>query len=188
MRRKKPGLPEKKLPEIPGPQLQDPKQATKDPSTGSSKADFSDQDARLAALRIGEDQAAPPGVPPGQAAAIEAPIPEVYYRTVPHVSRIFVIGMNRILRPIGQEFLPITEDQTATFEEDAAWILKQSVDKILPQIAKDHPRVTALVLAIAAVCAENIRPVKPGPAPPGPGQDGPIQPKPNTEHKIEVIL
>lgn len=156
MARKSPSKPVKKP--VPSPSIS----PSLTPSTPSADRGKEEQ---LKAL-MAETQAVPegqpdPGATPPPAAKIEEPVPEVYRMAVYPISLGLSMVANYALKYAGCEFVPISKEQASMFEEDAAYCLKEAIDQYLPQFAKDHPRLTALIMMVGVVCASNIRPIKP---------------------------
>jgi len=109
---------------------------------------------------------------------------EIYKRLVPAVCFVVSFGIDKLNRRfLNSEFVPINKEQVAMMEDDLSHVLKDSLDKILPKVAKDNPRLVGLALILGSIYAANTRKLPP----PQPVKEAPkTEQQPVHAHGIQV--
>ncbi len=81
---------------------------------------------------------------------------EVYKRIVKPTCLLLSWGIDKINRRfIRSGFRPMNDEQIALVEPDMSFVLKDALDKIIPDLAKKNPRAVSLALLLGVVYASN---------------------------------
>lgn len=135
---------------------------------GLGVSSIEDKDRELAALLA---EAEGTGTAGNGAEQVKVdPQPEdltLYKRLVKPSALLLSLCLDKINRRfLKSEFVPMNDGQIALIEEDAAFLLKDALDKIMPEIAKRNPRAVSLCLTLGTIYAANTRrlPVEKEPA------------------------
>ena len=102
--------------------------------------------------------------PPAGAAQLVDPAAdlEIYKRLCKPVCLLGSWGIDKVNRRFLKcEFMPMTEGQIAMVEDDLAYVLKDALDKILPDMAKKNPRLVSLAMIFGMIYASNTRKIEP---------------------------
>jgi len=193
MARKSPSKARQKSVQSPPPSQLSPSNSPEVTTSTPGPSSIEGKDRDLAALLAeaegqGQPNAAPLPPPPDPAAELE-----IYKRLVRPTAAIVSFVVDKANRRFLQaEFVPISAAQVDLIEEDAAYVMKESLDKWMPQFAKDHPRATALCLSLCAIYAANTRRIeKKEPVKASEAVADPVKPAPGSieipqEHIVEV--
>lgn len=148
-----------------------PSEPVKAPSPHTSMTDpenvrMSAQDAGLDDLvaKLGSGENAPAAA--SSPAMDPAADLEIYKRLVKPVCLVAGWGIDKINRRFLKcEFTPFTDGQVAMIEDDLSFVLKDTLDKILPDMAKKNPRMVSLVMVMGMIYASNTRRIIEAPKP-----------------------
>lgn len=145
---------------------------------------MSAQDSGLDDLvaKLGSGASAPAADP--SPAMVEPADLEIYKRLVKPVCLVAGWGIDKINRRFLKcEFTPFTDGQVAMLEDDLSFVLKDALDKILPDMAKKNPRMVSLVMIFGMIYASNTRRIIEAPKPAEPAKE--TKPVPSV-HEVHI--